>query len=234
MARDLEATLARVAEIGYHEVEFAGYFGRPPAAVRAALASAGLAAPASHVPYESLGESWDGELEAARVVGHRYVIVAWIPPSERADIAAWQRLAERFNRAGERAAAAGLRFGYHNQRYDSVPIAGRVPYETLLAELDPSLVALEMDLFWITQSGGDPLALFAAHPGRFELVHVKDSSGAPAHRMVDLGRGIIDFAQIAAQREQAGIRHWFAEHDEPADPFAFCREAYAYLAALEA
>lgn len=234
LARDLDRTLARVAEIGYHEVEFAGYFGRSPATVRAALANAGLAAPAAHVPYESLSDDWDAVLDAATVVGHRYVLVAWIPAAERADITAWRRLADRFNRAAERAAAAGLRFGYHNNDYEFAPLNGLVPYDVLLGALDPTLVTLEMDIFWITKAGGDPLAYLAAHPGRFALMHVKESAGGPEHRMVDLGRGTIDFPHIIAAGRKAGIRHWFAEHDDPADPFGFCREAYAYLAALEA
>ncbi len=233
MARDFEGTLARVAAIGYREVEFHDYFGHAPTAVRAALAATALDAPATHVDYTLLSDGWDDVLDAATTIGHRYVLVAWIPDAERQDASGWQRVAERFNRAGERARTAGLRFGYHNHDYEFAPLDGTIPYDILLAEADPALVAMEMDLYWITKGGQDPLAYFARHPGRFELVHVKDSAGPPEHRMVRLGRGTIDFARIFARSDQAGIRHWFVEHDEPADPFAFCRDGYAYLAQLE-
>jgi len=233
MARDLAGTLARVAAIGYQEVEFHDYFGHAPTAVRAALTAEGLDAPATHVDYSLLGDGWDGVLDAATTIGHRYVLVAWIPATERQDAAGWRRIAERFNRAGERTRAAGLRFGYHNHDYEFAPRDGAIPYDMLLAETDPALVTMEMDLYWITKGGLDPLTYFARHPGRFELVHVKDSAGPPEHRMVDLGTGTIDFASIAARSQQAGIRHWFVEHDEPADPFAFCRDGYAYLSTLE-
>lgn len=233
MARDVDSTLARVAEIGYREVEFAGYFDRTPAAVKAALASAGLDAPANHVPYETLADGWDEVLATAASIGHSAVVVAWIPREERTDLDGWKRVAERFNRAGERARAAGLRFGYHNHGYEFAPLEGRVPYDVLLSSTDPALVTYEMDLYWTVKGGGDPLAWFAMHPGRFAFVHVKDSSGPPDHRMVDLGRGTIDFAQIFARSAQAGIHHYFVEHDEPSDPFAFCRDAFAYMRSLE-
>jgi sugar phosphate isomerase/epimerase len=233
MARDFEGTLARVAEMGYGEVEFAGYFGRTPAQVRAALAGAGLTAPASHVPFEILREGWDGVLDTAAAAGHTGVVVPWIPQEERPDLDGWRRVADLFNGAGERARARGLRFAYHNHDFEFAPVGGQVPYDVLLEATDPALVAFEMDLYWTVKGGHGPLAYFAAHPGRFQLVHVKDSAGPPDHRMVDLGRGTIDFAAIFARSAEAGIRHWFVEHDEPADPLAFCRDAFAYLRRLE-
>ena len=233
MARDVAGTLARVAEIGYREVEFAGYFDRTPAAVKAALVNAGLDAPASHVPYETLADGWGGVLDTAAAIGHSDVLVAWIPREARPDLDGWRRVAELFNRAGERARAAGLRFGYHNHDYEFAPVEGQVPYDVLLAATDPALVTFEMDLYWTVKGGRDPLAYFASHPGRFPYVHVKDSAGPPDHRMVDLGRGTIDFAAIFARSAQAGIRHYFVEHDEPHDPFAFCRDAFRYMRALE-
>jgi sugar phosphate isomerase/epimerase len=233
MARDVEATLARVAEIGYREVEFAGYFDRSPAAVRSALTSAGLHSPANHVPYETLADGWEQVLATATAIGHTDVLVAWIPREARPDLDGWKRVAELFNRAGERARAAGLGFGYHNHDFEFAPVAGQVPYDVLLANTDPALVRFELDLYWTVKGGKDPLAYFAAHPGRFPFVHVKDSGGPPDHRMVDLGRGTIDFAAIFARSAQGGIRHYFVEHDEPRDPFAFCRDAFAYVRGLE-
>jgi sugar phosphate isomerase/epimerase len=92
---------------------------------------------------------------------------------------------------------------------------------------------MEMDLYWIVKGGQDPLAYFARWPGRFPAVHVKDSAGAPAHRMMDVGAGTIDFKTIFAHRAQAGIQHYFVEHDEPADAFASIRASFGYLKQLE-
>jgi len=231
MQADVEATLARVAATGYTEVEFAGYFGKSPGEVGAILDRHGLAAPAAHVSMAA--DQWRAALDAARVIGHHYVVVSWIPAEQRQTLDAYKRMAQDFNRLAAEARAAGLQFAYHNHDFEFVPLEGRLPFDVLLAETDPTLVQLEMDLYWITKGGQDPLAYFARYPGRFPMVHVKDSAGAPEHRMVDVGAGTIDFRKIFARREQAGIRHFFVEHDEPADAFASIRASYEYLKRLE-
>jgi len=227
---DFEGTLARLAEIGYREVEFAGYHGREPAAVRAALARAGLAAPSAHVPIEALENDWPRTLEAARTIGHQWLVVAWVPEELRPDLDGWRRVAERFNHAAAAAREAGLGFAYHNHDFEFVPLEGRVPYDVLLEETDPDLVRLELDLYWITKGGHDPLDYFQRFPGRFPLVHVKDMGEDGG--MVDVGRGTIDFARVIARAEQAGITHWFVEHDVPADPLRTARVSYQNLRAL--
>jgi sugar phosphate isomerase/epimerase len=236
LAKDFEGTLARVAQIGYTEVEFAGYYDRTPAEVKAALERTGLDAPSAHVPISLLRENWPKTVDAARLMGHRYLIVAWIPEDERATAKAMMRIAELFQKAGAEAKAGGLRFGFHNHDVDFMPIGGRggkAPFDVLLEKTDPGHVAFELDLYWITKAGRDPLAYFARYPGRFELVHVKDSGGPPDHRMVDVGRGTIDFRRIFARRREAGIHHFFVEHDDPPDPLGFARASYTFLSRLE-
>lgn len=230
LPQDFDGTLARLAEIGYREVEFAGYHGREPAAVRAALERAGLAAPSSHVPIEALEDDWPRTLEAAQTVGHEWLVVAWVPEALRPDLDGWRRVAERFNRAAAAAREAGIGFAYHNHDFEFVPLEGRVPYDVLLEEMDPDLVRLELDLYWIVKGGRDPLDYFQRFPGRFPLVHVKDMGEDGG--MVDVGRGTIEFARVIARAEQAGITHWFVEHDVPADPLRTARVSYENLRAL--
>src|SRR5688500_221693 len=102
----------------------------------------------------------------------------------------------------------------------------------LIEYTDLALVVLELDFYCVMTGGVDPLTYCSLHPGRVQLVHVKDSAGAPEHRMVDVGQGTIDFTQIFVRREQAGIRHAFVEHDDPADPLATLRRSYEHLAQL--
>jgi len=231
MAKDVEGTLARVAEVGYREVEFAGYFGRSPRAVRAALDAVGLEAPAVHVPLTEVRGAWEQTLEAATVIGHRALIVPWLPEEERRGLDDYRTLADQLNRAGEKARSAGFRFGYHNHDFEFATIEGRVPYDLLLESTDPEFVSFEMDLFWITKGGYRPLDYFARYPGRFGFVHVKDMTADGT--MVDVGSGTIDFAAIFAKRKNAGIGHYFVEHDEPGDPFKSIRNSYEYLRGLE-
>jgi sugar phosphate isomerase/epimerase len=233
MRLSVEDTLEQVARIGYHEVEFAGYFGRSPIRIRDLLRATGLASASAHVPFEAIRRGWLPVLESARAIGHRYVIVAWIPAGERRTLDDWRRVAALYNQAGEAARRAGLLFAYHNHDYEFAPIEDRVPFDLLLEETDPELVRIELDLYWITKGGHDPLRYFARWPGRFPLVHVKDSAGPPEHRMVDVGAGTIPFSRIFARAREAGIHHYFVEHDEPADPFGFCRASYEYLRGLQ-
>lgn len=86
---------------------------------------------------------------------------------------------------------------------------------------------------WITKAGQDPVRYFNRFPGRFEMMHVKDSAGPPAHQHVDVGKGVIDFRRILTRRQQAGARHFFVEHDDPKDPLAFARASYQYLKHLD-
>jgi sugar phosphate isomerase/epimerase len=232
LERDFEGTLAGLAAIGFREVEFAGYHGRTPQAVRAALGRAGLVAPSAHVAIEAVRDDLPRVLEGARVIGHRHVVVAWLPEQQRT-LDGYRAAADLFNRTGQQAVAAGVRFAYHNHAFEFDRLDGRMPYDVLLERCDPRYVAFEMDLYWITKGGQDPLAYFARWPGRFPMVHVKDSTGPPDHRMVDVGAGSIPWKAVFARREQAGIRHYFVEHDAPPDPLASVRRSYEYLRRLE-
>jgi sugar phosphate isomerase/epimerase len=232
MARDFEGTLARIAEIGYHEVEFAGHHGKTPSEVRAALARVGLAAPAAHIPIEVLRREVDSAIADASEVGYKYLVVPWLDPNERRSLDDYRRISDELNRYGEKVRAAGMQLGYHNHDFELTAIAGSVPLDVMLERTDPGLVVLELDLYWATKAGADPLTYFSRFPGRVQLVHVKDSAGAPEHRMVDVGQGTIDFATIFSRREQAGLRHAFVEHDDPANPLETLRVSYEHLARL--
>lgn len=227
LGADFDATLARVAAIGYREVEFAGYFGRTAQQVRASLQRAGLSAPSAHIPLDAIGNGWQGVIENALSIGHRYLIVA--SADGVTDIDAYRRIAERFNHAGEVAKKAGIRLGYHNHDVEFAPLAGKLPYDVLLEATNPQYVCFEMDLYWITKGGQNPLTYFARWPGRIQLVHVKDAAAAPPHRIADVGAGMIDWRRILASGTRAGVEHFFVEHDDASDPFASITASYAYL-----
>lgn len=230
MQESVERTLERVAAIGYSEVEFAGYFDRSPQQIRSALDENGLSTPAAHVSLELLENDWESMVKFAATVGHHYLVVPWIEPANRTSLDDYRAYAARFNHVAERANEAGLAFAYHNHDFEFEPLGGRIPFDVLVEDTDPALVAFEMDLFWITKAGGDPFVYFRKHPGRFPLVHVKDMNADGT--MVDVGAGAIDFASLFARSDEAGIRHYFVEHDNPSDPFESMRASYRYLQGL--
>jgi sugar phosphate isomerase/epimerase len=235
MQRDMPDTLARLGEIGYREVEFAGYFNRSAPEVRRLLEANNLAAPSTHIGYDRIAKDWDRALDEAAAMGHSFVTVPWLPDSVRTSADSWRRVADDFTRAGARAKARGLRFAYHNHDFEWVRVDGAVPYDLLLDNTDPAVVDFQMDIYWTVKAGGDPLAYLKKYPSRFAMVHVKDSGGPPNHQQVDVGSGTIAFPAIfrldAEQRH--AIQHAFVEHDEPADPLDFARKSYAYLSTME-
>ena len=231
MKADMPGTLARVAAIGYKEVEFAGYFGRTPREVHELLEKYHLSSPSTHVPYDSF-QNWQKVLDDSKVIGLKWVTVPWIPEEKRRTVADWKAIAAQFNQVGAQARKSGLRFAYHNHDFELKAIDGVRPLDILLSETDPKLVDFEMDIYWVVFGGGDPLDFFNRYPHRFPLVHVKDSAGPPDNKMVDVGQGKIDFRAIFAQSGKAGIKHYIVEHDQPADPIATIRNSYNYLHAL--
>ena|ERR1051326_1734535 len=233
--KDLAGTLERVSQIGYREVEFAGYFGRKPNEIREILEKNKLTAPSSHVGYPTDWNAWQQTLADAKTAGHQYVTVAWTPEELRTRPGGFKAVADDFNKAGEAASKAGLRFAYHNHDYElKAPDGGELPFDTLLANTDPKLVTYEMDLYWMVKGGADPIAYFKKYPGRFTMVHVKDATAAPARNMADVGHGTIDFPRIFRYDAEHGshIAHAFVERDDATtlpDPFGSVKTSFAYL-----
>ena len=230
MKKDFAGTLARVAQIGYQEVEFAGYFGHSPQEISSLLKRNGLASPSAHIGMPVLGPEWDRTIADALVVGHQYLVCPWIDEKYRT-VDGFKLVAELFNHAGERAKSAGIQFAFHNNTYEFTPVSGKIPYDLLLAETEPALVVMEMDVFWLRNGGADPVDYFSRYPGRFQMLHIKDMDAAK--KMVDVGKGVIDWKAILRARKLAGTKHMFVEHDAPKDPFASIADSLAYLRSLE-
>jgi sugar phosphate isomerase/epimerase len=233
LSRDVEGTLARLAEIGFREVEFAGYPQGTGASLRAILDRHRLTAPSSHVSLQATRTDWERTLDEAATVGQRYIVVAWLDAGERKTIDDWKRIAALFNRAAETAQSWKIRFAYHNHDFEFAAIDGKLGYDVLLAETDPKLVGFEMDLYWITKGGKDPLEYFAKYPGRFPMLHIKDMDATARKGFAEVGKGIIDFRRILKRARQAGVKHYFYEQDvTPGSPFESAQVSYDYLKGL--
>ncbi|HEY8880248.1 MAG TPA: sugar phosphate isomerase/epimerase [Roseateles sp.] len=247
LKQDFRGTLQRIAALGYREVEFAGYFGQPPKSIRTLLDDLGLAAPSAHAGDALLGPDAARAIDDALAVGHRYLVVAWVPPEQWHDLDGWKRRAQAFNRAGELCRRAGLQFCYHNHHFEFAQLQGQRPYDLLLADCDARLVQMELDLCWAAAARQDALQLLRDHPGRFPLVHLKQLKALPRLNgddvlslkmdeagglMTEVGPGAIDFAGLLAAPASRGIRHFFVEHDEPAAPLASIETSLRYLRTL--
>lgn len=252
MKKDFAGTIGKVAAVGYKEVEFAGYFDHSPQDVRSLLDKNGLTAPSCHVDLDAIDRQLPQLIEAAHIIGHTFIICPWVDEKIRNSPDGWKQVAETFNKAGEALKKAGIQFGYHNHTFEFVPnnnLGGKISYDFLLENTDANLVKMEMDLCWISVTGNDPVSYFQRFPGRFPLVHVKDVKELPKvapaksgeftntnfekDTMTSPGSGVINWKRIFTHADQGGIKHYFVEHDAPADPFASITASYEYLSTLQ-
>lgn len=215
LAEDFEGTLEQLAEIGFTEMEFAGYYGKSASEIREILDGFGLSSPAAHIQLSALREDLEREIEIAATIGQRYIVVPIVPADERS-LDDYQRHAEFLNLAGEKTREAGITMAYHNHDFEfDTQEEGRIGYDVLTNQTDPELVVFEMDLYWAEVAGYNATFYFLKHPGRFPMIHVKDRHYSG--NMVDVGQGYIDFADLFSYGSKGGFRHYFVEHDNPSD-----------------
>lgn len=233
MRADPEGTLARIAELGFAEVEWWGEWNRTPTQLRATLNALGLRSPSSHVGTGALqAERLPALFETANIMGHTTVIVAFLEPRERATVDDWKRIAELFNRAGLAGAAQGVRIGYHNHGYESTMFGDRTGFEILLQETDPAYVDFQLDAYWALSGGQDPLAFLRAHRARISSLHLKDAVRSPNLTQVDLGSGIIDWPALIREGSAGRVTSLFLDLDDPADVWGTVGSARRYLRGL--
>jgi sugar phosphate isomerase/epimerase len=252
MAADPAGTLAKVAHIGYNSLEGATYndgkenfYGMDAKTFSGVLKNNGLIMRSCHYRYgeDSKGATvtdgvfkgtilhdWDRAVEDAHTLGLHYMICAWLSEPERGTLDHYKQMAANFNIAGEKCHKAGIQFCHHNHDFEFAAQGGKYPYDILLADTDPQLVKMELDLYWATKAGQDPVKLFEAHPGRFPLWHLKDMDKTPAHSFTEVGNGMIDFKRIFEHKGVAGMKYFFVEQDScPGSPFDSIAKSYNYV-----
>lgn len=230
MEKNVATTLQSVGEIGYKEVEFAGYFNHSPKEIVKMLEDNGLSAPSVHAKVDVFENDFDGFLEAAHTIGHKYIVLPWLPEKDR-NVERYKAIADILNAAGEKAKAAGMQVAYHNHDFEFFKIDGVELYDLLLTRTDVDLVQFQLDIFWTVLANRDPLTYFERYPGRFPSVHVKDRDAAG--NMTEVGAGIIDFKRLFQQAEKAGLKHYFIEHDNPTAPLQSATQSFHNLSGLK-
>ncbi len=233
MRENPERTLARIAELGFTEIEWWGEWGRTPAQLRAALQANGLRAPSAHYGLDALTPERIGRtLETAVAMGHGTLIVASTTNAENGTLDAWKRTAGLISEAGRAGRSAGIRTSYHNHDYEFQPLAESDRVEIFLAETDPAVVDFELDCFWAFKAGKDPVALLRRHANRITMLHLKDSAGGPAHEQRDVGAGVMDWRAVLAAARAGRVTNVYVEHDNPADAWATAAAGRAHLRTL--
>jgi len=232
MGKDLDGTLAAIAAAGYHLVETAGLYGRSAADLRAAFDKHGIRTASGHYALAEQEASPETVFSTAKTLGQEYVVVPYLDPSLRT-VETFGSLPGRLNKLGEQARAAGLKLAYHNHDFEFQNYGGSTTVmERLLANTDPALVSFELDGYWAFKAGHAPAELVARYPGRFTMVHLKDSTAAPEKAFADVGHGVIDMPRFIAAAQRNGLRYAFVERDVAPDPLASIKASHDYLATV--
>lgn len=253
---DFEATLARVAEIGYREVEFSalGFLGRRPARVQTLLQDNGLTAPAGRVSPrlpegtlrlprneimnvflersgpEHLLDNVRYSIEGAQVLGQKFLNLPALMPRHFQNLDQVKRNVELLSEAGELCAEQEILFGYHNHGWELTPLEGVIPYDLMIEETDAELVSFQLDTYWIVKAGGNLADYLTRYPGRFSSCHLKDIDAEGD--FADVGHGEIDFPAFTRAAIAQGAKHFFVERDGPPDPMNSIRRSYEYLSQM--
>ena len=230
-AEDMLGTLAKLGEIGYRAVEFAGYGSSEPTAIREALDKAGIAGVAAHVALSRIDGEFDTVVEEMHIIGAKHLVIPWLPPDQRTS-AGFDHLIETLNTRAPEARDAGLRLGYHNHDFEFIADDGILPFDRIADSTDPSLVSLEVDAGWVKYAGQDPVAVIEQYAGRVPLIHAKEEQIDGVDDLPAPGSGPLPWKAIVAAGNACGAEYLIAEDDKPLDSMKTAAAAYENLTKL--
>lgn len=225
LAGDPKGVLKKVAKTGYKYIEAAGYkdgkfYGMAPTEFKDYLAEVGLTPISSHHSDATI-ENVDQIVADLKEAGFQYLVIPIPPMGAFTYDAATQTLGmnqsaemvmANVNAIAAKCVAGGIKCLYHNHDFEfKAGEDGIVPIDYFLENSDPAVLNFQMDLYWVTKAGADPVAYFDRYPGRFKAWHVKDMDDQG--RFAPVGEGNIDFKRILAAREKSGMEFYLVEQD---------------------
>jgi sugar phosphate isomerase/epimerase len=229
--KDLEGTLRKLYALGFREIEFAGFYGKSAAELAKLFKGIGFTLTSMHAGADAIAATPDQIIADAKTLGLKYIICSspmsdaakakleWAKKMDALDPGDWKMNAVLFNKFGKQVKDAGLTFGYHNHHVEFKKFGDKTAYETLMAETDPALVKIELDVGWAVAAGQDPVAMLNKYKGRVVALHVKDIGklDPDPHKAttVAVGEGTIDWKKVIGTAHANGVRHYFYEQEEP-------------------
>ena len=236
MAADVVGSLQKVSDMGYKNLELAGYsngkfYGYAPAEFKKIVEDKGMQIISSHTQVEAAGITMENARKMAddhAALGVKYCVQPWVNDEDR-NIETYKRMIADWNQVASVMKEVGIQFGYHNHNFEFANLDGVVPYyDIFMPEMDKDLITMELDLYWATKAGQDPVEMFDKYPGRFQLLHFKDMAkqtdpyfDVVKDDITSVGAGLIDFNRIYAAREKAGMKYLFVEDDNQGNGLPF-------------
>ncbi|MEO8597278.1 MAG: sugar phosphate isomerase/epimerase [Candidatus Solibacter sp.] len=243
MPQKAQETLTAIRAAGYREIEgtYAGFD-----AIWPAVESSGLQPVSMHLDSKMVTQGKPEDLvpvmDGLKKKGFRYAVMPYVPEPERGGPDVMKALAEKCNQAAEKARAAGLKFCYHNHAFEFAGEKGNTLFDVLLANTDKKLVGIELDLFWVSVAGNDPVEMLRKLAGRVPLVHLKDKArdtpvqykeSVPPATFQEVGSGVLDWPNILRAAAAAKVEHYFVEQDRtPGNPVDSLRQSFQFVSKL--
>ena len=225
--------MKKISDIGIKNLELASYsngkfYGYEPSEFKKLVNGLGMDIISSHTQVEALGITLDNAKKMAEdhaKIDVKYCIQPWVVEEARTTLDSYKKMAAEWNKVGGIMKEHKIQFGYHNHNFEFDTVEGKIPYyDIFMVELDKDLVTMELDLFWATKAGQNPVEMFKKYPGRFQLFHMKDmfTKEAPFYKpetndFAPVGAGLIDFKEILAAKKMAGMKYFFVEQDSTKD-----------------
>ncbi|NEU09613.1 sugar phosphate isomerase/epimerase [Flavihumibacter sp. R14] len=248
MEKDLRGTLKQIAGFGYQEAETYGfnygnnkyYWGLEPKQAKSLLDEVNLTTSSGHYDLDkffqkgqssALAKYVDECIEGANTLKQKYIVWPWLAPEYRT-IDEFKRLSTTLNIIGEQIKKGGLQLAYHNHDFEFINLNGQLGFDILLQETDPSLVKLELDIYWATYRSPYTIHdLFMKQPGRFVVWHLKDMDLKNHDLHTPVGDGTIDFQAIFKDAALSGVTNMFVEqgNNYVPDALSCMKKSAAYV-----
>lgn len=238
---DVRIPIAKIASIGYTSLEVMGYangkfFGLTPKEFAGVLKDNNLKSPSGHYTMMNFLIKGDEDelkrtVDDAANLSHDFFTVPYLTDNMRTSLDDYKKLAAKLNKTAEVAKKAGMRMAYHNHDFEFKDWGGgQTGFDIFLKETDPKMVNFEMDIYWITKAGLDPIEFIKAHPGRIKMWHIKDMDSTPQKSFTEVGSGIINYKEIFKHQKESGMEYFFVEQDQVKIPvYDSITQSFQYL-----
>ena len=250
LMKESEKVIKAIAQIGYKEIE--GASRKDLITLLPLIKQNGMKAVSCHVETALITEDWDNygikkvelaeAIESVKNAGVQYFTMPYIMPKARGNADFFKKTADQMNHVAAECHKAGLQFCYHNHAFEFGGKPGERPIDIFKERLDHKLVHLEMDLFWVSVAGHDPLEMLKEWKGRVALLHLKDKAkdqpvqyaeNVDRSAFKEVGSGSLNFAAILKAAPAAGVKHYFVEQDQtPGDPLDSLKKSFDYVSKL--
>ncbi|MEW5978143.1 MAG: sugar phosphate isomerase/epimerase [Acidobacteriota bacterium] len=212
---DFTGTLKKVSKIGYDAVEFATHYGGlPPSQLKSILADLGLKCAGAHEGFDRLDKELDQVVAFHQSLGNTFITCPAIPQSWREKGAdGYRQFGQRLNEIGAQIKKSGMQLCYHNHSFEFVKADGKYLLDILFEAADPGAVQAEIDVYWVTHAGEDPVSFIRKHAGRCPLFHIKDMKPGEKKEFAPVGRGIIKMKEVIQAAQASGAVWLIVEQD---------------------